>query len=126
MQWFFEGSEEAPELKGMGFFSGRCARLAAPRVPHVGWNSLEPRAESPLLDGITPGSQMYFTHSFAAPITETCVAATDYGAPFASLSARGNVVGAQFHPEKSGEAGLRFLRNFVATINQQSAIHHQR
>jgi imidazole glycerol-phosphate synthase subunit HisH len=116
MQWFFEGSEEAPELEGLGLFAGRCARLAAPRVPHVGWNSLEPRGDSRLLDGIAAGSQVYFTHSFAAPITDTCIAATEYGSPFASLSAHGNVAGAQFHPEKSGEVGLRFLRNFVATI----------
>jgi glutamine amidotransferase len=116
MQWFFEGSEEAPELDGLGLFPGRCTRLAAPRVPHVGWNSLEPRRDSPLLDGIEPGAQVYFTHSFAAPITDTCIAATEYGAPFASISARGNVAGAQFHPEKSGEVGLRFLRNFLATV----------
>jgi glutamine amidotransferase len=116
MQWFFEGSEEAPELDGLGLFPGRCTRLAAPRVPHVGWNSLEPRRDSPLLDGIEPDAQVYFTHSFAAPITDTCIAATEYGAPFASISARGNVAGAQFHPEKSGEVGLRFLRNFLATV----------
>jgi glutamine amidotransferase len=116
MQWFFEGSEEAPELDGLGLFSGRCSRLAAPRVPHVGWNSLEPRRDSPLLDGIAPGAQVYFTHSFAAPITDTCVAATEYGAPFASISARGNVTGAQFHPEKSGDVGLQFLRNFIAMV----------
>jgi imidazole glycerol-phosphate synthase subunit HisH len=116
MQWFFEGSEEAPELEGLGLFPGRCTRLAAPRVPHVGWNSLEPRGDSPLLGGIPSGSQVYFTHSFAAPITDTCIASTDYGVPFASLSARGNVTGAQFHPEKSGDVGLRFLRNFIATI----------
>jgi glutamine amidotransferase len=116
MQWLFEGSEEAPELDGLGLFSGRCSRLAAPRVPHVGWNSLEPRRDSPLLDGIAPGAQVYFTHSFAAPITDTCVAVTEYGAPFASISARGNVTGAQFHPEKSGDVGLQFLRNFIAMV----------
>jgi glutamine amidotransferase len=118
MQWFFEGSEEAPELEGMGFFSGRCTRLAAPRVPHVGWNSVDPRRDSPLLEGIHSGSHVYFTHSFAAPVTDACIASTEYGAPFASLSARASVVGAQFHPEKSGEVGLRFLRNFVALCSR--------
>jgi imidazole glycerol-phosphate synthase subunit HisH len=114
MQWLFEGSDEAPGLEGLGLFAGRCARLAAPRVPHVGWNSLDPCRRSALLEGIPPGAQVYFTHSFAAPITDTCIASTDYGAPFASLSARGNVAGAQFHPEKSGSVGIQFLRNFVA------------
>jgi imidazole glycerol-phosphate synthase subunit HisH len=117
MQWFFEGSDEAPGLDGLGLFAGRCTRLTAPRVPHVGWNSLEPACASPLLDGISPGAQVYFTHSFAPPVTDTCIASTVYGAPFASLSARGTVAGAQFHPEKSGAVGLRFLRNFL-TMNQ--------
>jgi imidazole glycerol phosphate synthase glutamine amidotransferase subunit len=118
MQGFFEGSDEAPGLEGLGLFPGRCTRLAAPRVPHVGWNSLDPCRESTLLDGIPPGAQVYFTHSFAAPVTDTCIASTDYGAPFASLAARGHVAGAQFHPEKSGAVGLRFLRNFLAMISR--------
>lgn len=118
MQWLFEGSDEAPGIDGLGLFAGRCARLTAPRVPHVGWNSLDPRRPSPLLEGIPSGAQVYFTHSFAAPITDTCIASTDYGAPFASLSARGNVAGAQFHPEKSGDVGIRFLSNFVAMITR--------
>ncbi|MGH9331661.1 MAG: imidazole glycerol phosphate synthase subunit HisH, partial [Vicinamibacterales bacterium] len=113
----FEGSDEAPGLDGLGLFPGRCTRLAAARVPHVGWNSLDPARASALLDGIPPGAQVYFTHSFAAPVTDTCVASTLYGTPFASLSARGNVAGAQFHPEKSGVVGLRFLRNFLAGVD---------
>jgi glutamine amidotransferase len=125
MQWLFEGSDEAPGLAGLGLFSGRCARLAAPRVPHVGWNSLDVRQRSALLEGIAPGAQVYFTHSFAAPITDTCVASTDYGAPFASLSVRANVVGAQFHPEKSGVVGIRFLSNFVAMITREPDPLHE-
>jgi imidazole glycerol-phosphate synthase subunit HisH len=114
MQWLFEGSDEAPDLPGLGLFRGRCTRLVAARVPHVGWNSLDPARPSALLDGIPPGAQVYFTHSFAAPVTEACVTSTLYGTPFASLSAQNTVVGAQFHPEKSGPVGLRFLRNFLA------------
>jgi imidazole glycerol-phosphate synthase subunit HisH len=116
MQWLFEGSDEAPELEGLGLFRGRCTRLVGARVPHVGWNSLDPAGPSPLLDGIPPGAQVYFTHSFAAPVTEACVSSTLYGTPFASISAEKTVVGAQFHPEKSGQVGLRFLRNFLAMI----------
>jgi glutamine amidotransferase len=114
MQWLFEGSEEAPDLDGLGLFEGRCRRLEGARVPHVGWNSLEPTGPSSLFDGIPDGAQVYFTHSFAAPVGDGCVAATCHGTRFASIVGRGRVVGAQFHPEKSGETGLRFLRNFLA------------
>jgi glutamine amidotransferase len=90
-------------------------------VPHVGWNSLEPAGTSSLLDGIAPGSQVYFTHSFAPPVGDGCVAATCHGIHFASVVARGRVAGAQFHPEKSGETGLRFLRNFLANTRHTEA-----
>jgi glutamine amidotransferase len=114
MQWLFEGSDEAPGVEGLGLFRGCCARLEGARVPHVGWNSLEPCGHSPLLAGISPGAQVYFTHSFGAPVTPDCVATTEHGARFGSIVARGNVVGAQFHPEKSGAVGLQFLRNVLA------------
>jgi imidazole glycerol-phosphate synthase subunit HisH len=121
MQWLFEGSDEAPGLDGLGLFPGRCLRLEGARVPHVGWNSLEPAGTSSLLDGIAPGSQVYFTHSFAPPVGAGCVAATCHGIRFASVVARGRVAGAQFHPEKSGETGLRFLRNFLANTRRTEA-----
>lgn len=118
MQWLFDGSEEAPEVPGIGLIHGRIARLrgdAARRlkVPHVGWNALEIRGGSRLLEGLPPGSQAYFTHSFAAPVTPECVAATTHADTFASAVERDNVFGVQFHPEKSSETGLRILRNFL-------------
>ena len=114
LQWLFEGSEEAPDIQGLGVLEGRCARLpsAGRKIPHVGWNVLATR-ESALLAGISPGTYAYFTHSYAAPITSACSAVTEYGIPFAAAVEQANVFGVQFHPEKSGPAGLRILGNFV-------------
>jgi glutamine amidotransferase len=120
LQWLFEGSDEAPELPGLGLLSGQCFRLPGPvKVPHVGWNSLEIAHPSPLLDGIADGTQVYFTHSYAAPVTTDSVAGTTHGATFAAAvqgGSTGAICGVQFHPEKSGEAGLRILRNFIGLI----------
>jgi glutamine amidotransferase len=117
MQWLFEGSAEAPDLPGLGLLGGRCIRLPADRgvkIPHVGWNSLDLRTpDAPIIEGVPAETQMYFTHSYAAPITGDTVAVTVHGEPFAAVVQRGQVTGVQFHPEKSGEAGLRILRNFV-------------
>jgi glutamine amidotransferase len=82
-------------------------------VPHVGWNELRIVQRSQLLADVPDGSQVYFTHSYAAPVTDACVAETEYTTRFASVVERGNVFGVQFHPEKSGDAGLRILRTFV-------------
>ena len=114
LQYLFDGSDEAPELSGLGLFKGRCT-LLPPRVkvPHVGWNSLSTRRRSLLLDGIKDGTQVYFTHSFAAPITRAAAATTEHGARFASVVEHERVFGVQFHPEKSSDAGLRVLRSFV-------------
>jgi glutamine amidotransferase len=83
------------------------------KVPHVGWNSLEFPRPSRLFEGIPAGSQVYFTHSYAAPITGDAVAITTHGVPFASAVERGRVFGVQFHPEKSGDIGLLVLKNFL-------------
>jgi glutamine amidotransferase len=85
------------------------------KVPHVGWNSLDCRRSAPIVDGVRSGAQVYFTHSYVAPITDDTVAATEHGELFASVAQRGHVAGVQFHPEKSGEVGLQILRNFVAS-----------
>jgi glutamine amidotransferase len=124
LQWMFEGSEEAPGVPGLGLMRGTCFLLGAQsadvppvvrlKVPHVGWNALALRGRSRLLAGLEPGAQAYFTHSYAAPVTEDCVAVTDHGVPFASVVERDNVFGAQFHPEKSGDVGLRVVANFIA------------
>ncbi len=119
LQWLFEGSTEAPQCEGLSLLTGRCARLGGQsplKVPHVGWNMLEfPRA-SRLFEGVPNGSQVYFTHSYAAPVTNDAVAVTTHGVPFASAVERGHVFGVQFHPEKSGEIGLRVLRNFIDAV----------
>jgi glutamine amidotransferase len=113
-QWLFEGSDEDPGVRGLGVMKGRCRRLPSTlKVPHVGWNSLDFRKPSRLLAGVADGTQAYFTHSYAAEVTDETVATTTHAAPFASVVEADRLFGVQFHPEKSGEAGVRMLRNFV-------------
>ncbi len=121
LQWLYEGSSEAPETAGLGEFSGRCEHFPALydgaelKAPHVGWNSLESiRPGSRLLAGIAPGSFVYYTHSWRAPVSDDTAATTLYGGAFTGAVERGDVMGVQFHPEKSGETGLRVLKNFLA------------
>ncbi len=115
LQFLFAGSAEAPDVDGLELMPGRCDCLPATvKVPHVGWNTIELRRDSALLQGVAGGTFMYFTHSYAAPIGDACVATTVHGAPFAAVVERGGVYGVQFHPEKSGEPGLQVLRNFVS------------
>ncbi len=120
LQWLYEGSTEAPETRGLGHFEGRCERFPAAfegaelKSPHVGWNSLEDvRADSRLLRGIAPGSFVYYTHSWRAPVSADTAASTMYGGAFTAAVERANVMGVQFHPEKSAETGLKVLRNFL-------------
>ena len=114
-QWLFEGSEEDPAVPGLGAIRGWCRRLPPTlKVPHVGWNSLDIVKPSRLLAGVPPGTQAYFTHSYAADITPEAVATTTHAAPFASVVETDLLFGVQFHPEKSGKAGIQMLRNFVA------------
>ena len=117
MQWLYEGSDEAPVVRGLGAIAGRCSRLprhAGLKVPHVGWNSLHAPQSSRLLAGVAEGTQVYFTHSYAAPITPESTATCEYGDEFAAAVEIGHIFGVQFHPEKSSDAGIRILRNFVA------------
>jgi len=115
MQWLYAGSTEAQEQNGLGFFEERCSRFpdGTEKVPHVGWNSLEVKGSSLLLSGVNDGEFVYFTHSYRAPVTADTSAETNYIEPFAAAVERGNVMGVQFHPEKSGEAGLKILCNFL-------------
>jgi imidazole glycerol-phosphate synthase subunit HisH len=128
LQWLFEGSTEAPEVSGLGVFTGTCARLpessreslakgeqriANRKVPHVGWNSLTLPKPTRLMGGIAPETQVYFTHSYAAPVIDDTAAVCDYGVRFSAAVERENVSAVQFHPEKSGDAGLRILRNWI-------------
>jgi glutamine amidotransferase len=145
MQWLYESSDEAPELKGLGVLPGRVVRLKPDptddngsvrrqppvdvaqggpelvegpdlriKVPHVGWNSLALVREDSVIAGVASGAQVYYTHSYVAPVTADTAAVTEHGQPFAAVVQRGRVAGVQFHPEKSGEVGLRILRNFCA------------
>lgn len=115
MQWLYAGSSEAPEQPGLGHFTERCERFPEghEKVPHVGWNSLDVRAGSRLLKGVGAGEFVYFTHSYKGPVSADTAAVTTYIEPFAAAVERGNVMGVQFHPEKSGETGLKILRNFL-------------
>ena len=114
LQYLFEGSDEAPGVAGLGLLRGRCTPLPPTvKVPHVGWNDLRLERESALLDGIADGTQVYFTHSYAVPVTDATVASAEHGARFAAAVERERIFGVQFHPEKSGDAGLRVLRSFV-------------
>jgi len=126
MQWLFEGSDEAPDVPGLGVLPGRVTRLRGNaeerlKIPHVGWNALDFRGTARILAGLDPHAHVYFTHSFAAPVTVDCVAAASHAETFAAVVERGNVFGVQFHPEKSSEAGLRIMRNFLEVARGSSA-----
>lgn len=125
LQWLFEGSTEAPDYPGLGLMAGQCDRLPSVvndsngqshtiKIPHVGWNALHFPRRSMLFDGVEEGAQVYFTHSYAAPVTSDAAAIASYGIPFAAAVERGQVFGVQFHPEKSGDVGLQVLRNFLS------------
>lgn len=115
MQWLYAGSSEAPGQPGLGQFRESCARFAesTEKVPHVGWNSLDAKPGSRLLAGVEPGEFVYFTHSYKGPVTSDTAATTFYIEPFAAAVERDNVMGVQFHPEKSGATGLKILSNFL-------------
>jgi glutamine amidotransferase len=116
MQMLFEESEEFGLTSGLGILPGRVRRFSGDLlVPHVGWNQVRQRAPHSLFEGIEDGAFFYFVHSYYCDPAEDgdAVGETDYGAPYASIVARGNVCGVQFHPEKSQAAGVRLLGNFA-------------
>jgi glutamine amidotransferase len=120
LQWLYEGSTEAEATEGLCHFGSKCERFPATfngmelKSPHVGWNSLENiREASRLLRGVAPGSFVYYTHSWRAPVSADTAATTNYGDDFTAAVERDNVMGVQFHPEKSSAAGLQILKNFV-------------
>ncbi|MEO7794958.1 MAG: imidazole glycerol phosphate synthase subunit HisH [Thermoanaerobaculia bacterium] len=121
-QLLFEGSDEFGSTDGLGLLAGRVTELPAEvTLPHIGWNRLEVLAPHALLDGLESASFVYFVHSFAPDAgaldvtgeSGETVATALHGRRFAAVSANGRVCGTQFHPEKSGDAGLRLLRNFL-------------
>ena len=118
MQLLFEAGEESPGAKGLGILPGRVPRFPAEmglKIPHMGWNSVMPIKESRLLDGLPKGSYMYFVHSFYVKAAERAdvSAISEYSLIFDAAVERGNIFGCQFHPEKSGAAGLVILKNFI-------------
>jgi imidazole glycerol-phosphate synthase subunit HisH len=115
MQLLFESSEEG-DVSCLGLLPGRVRRFNDRNglpVPHMGWNQLEFDRPSPLLNDIASGDYVYFVHSFAAPLSDLTLARTEYGDTFAAVVQRGNVYGAQFHPERSAKTGAQLLKNFL-------------
>jgi imidazole glycerol phosphate synthase glutamine amidotransferase subunit len=114
LQGLFDGSEEAADVQGLGVFPGSVRRFAQDaRVPHMGWNELEPHAPSRLLWNLGPSPYVYFAHSYYVPVCPMTVAACTYTLPYTAVLEKDNVFGVQFHPEKSGPLGLKIVRNFV-------------
>jgi glutamine amidotransferase len=115
MQMLFEKSYEFEECPGLSLIRGEVKKIPAGslKIPHMGWNELKFLNPCPLLEGVPQGSYVYFVHSFMAFARDENIAAyTEYGVKVPALVQNGNVFGSQFHPEKSGEAGLEILRNF--------------
>ena len=115
MQLLFESSEEG-EVECLAMLPGRVRRFDDQRglpIPHMGWNQLEFNRASPLLNDIANGDYVYFVHSFAAPVSDLTLATTEYGSEFAAVVQRGNIYGAQFHPERSAKVGSQLLKNFL-------------
>jgi imidazole glycerol phosphate synthase glutamine amidotransferase subunit len=114
LQTLYEGSDEAPEICGLGLLAGRVRRFeAVAKVPQVGWNQIQMLRETGLFQGVREGSFVYYCHSYYAPVTKETAAVTQYGQTFAAGIEMGNVCAVQFHPEKSGEVGLKVLKNFL-------------
>jgi len=118
MQLLFEASEEGPVSDGLGVLPGKIRRLTGDvKIPHIGWDEVTVRPGSRLLAGLRDGTRFYFVHSYAPELGGDAVAAVcDYGGPFAAAVEYGNLFGTQFHPEKSGAAGLALLANFVTEV----------
>jgi glutamine amidotransferase len=123
MQLLFEHSEEHGSHRGLGLLPGRVRRFRGELpVPHMGWNRLRRRQRHPLLEGLEDGSYVYFVHSYyceARP--EVTIATSDYGLDFAAIVGRSNVLGVQFHPEKSQAVGLRMIENFVRRCREEQS-----
>jgi glutamine amidotransferase len=123
MQLLFEESEEHGRHRGLGILPGRVRRFDdSLTVPHMGWNTLRARRPHALLDGVPDGAHVYFVHSYYCEAPDDVVIATsDYGGDFAAVVGRDNVLGLQFHPEKSQAVGLRLVANFVAGVAARRA-----
>lgn len=118
LQLLFEASDESPDAKGLGILKGRCVKIPQSdgvKIPHIGWNSITFPNPSPLFTGIEDGSFVYFVHSYYMQQNDKSVitAVCDYSASLPVALSRGNIHATQFHPEKSGDVGLKILKNFI-------------
>jgi len=114
-QLLFQASDESPGYQGFGLFKGKCLRFIQEKVPQIGWNDITLKTNHPLFSDILSGDCFYFVHSYYAcsDEKEVIMAQTFYGIPYTSIAGKGNILGVQFHPEKSGPSGLRLLKNWV-------------
>ncbi len=120
MQLFFESSEEGPG-NGLSFFQGKVIQLPKTvKVPQMGWNTINIAKQNSLLTDIPEGAYVYFVHSLYPKPTDQSITLTrtEYGVTFTSAVAKGNIYGTQFHPEKSGEVGLKILKNFAKIVTR--------
>jgi glutamine amidotransferase len=116
LQALFTASEEAPEQAGLGILQGTVKRFQGDmRIPHMGWNQLNPVRSSKLLRDTGESPYVYFAHSYYAPVVAETAATCEYAVPYTAVLEHGNMCGVQFHPEKSGELGLKIVRNFVSS-----------
>jgi len=114
LQALYEGSDEAPDAPGLGVLPGRVRLFEGVfKVPHVGWSQLEVRSQNGIFRGVLDGSFVYYCHSYFAPVTQETAAVTEYGQWYAAAVETKNIWAVQFHPEKSGDIGLRVLKNFL-------------
>jgi imidazole glycerol-phosphate synthase subunit HisH len=119
MQLMADRGREFETVAGLGWIEGEVVAITprdpALKIPHMGWNEIEPRAAHPLLAGLGAGAHAYFVHSYHFRLGDAAdlIAVTDYGGPLTAIIGRGNLAGTQFHPEKSQEAGLRLIGNFL-------------
>lgn len=114
MQLLFEKSSEGGLFEGLGLVKGEVRRFERLKVPQIGWNTIEAKRESPLLEGVRSGDWFYFVHSYyCSPSEDVTDAETEYGTTYCSVLSKGNIHATQFHPEKSSGKGLRIIKNFV-------------
>ena len=123
LQLLFDSSEESPGVEGLGILKGKIVRIPEGegiKVPHIGWNSLEFPKNSRLFEGITPGSYVYFVHSYylQAQDKEIVAATAEYGVEIHAAVEKENIFACQFHPEKSSDIGLKLLRNFIQVTKE--------
>ena len=119
MQLLFDGSEE-DDADCLGIIAGTARRFEPAQdrpVPHMGWNRVEKTRNARMLDGIPDGAHFYFVHSYAVDMVATTTGCTDYGKPFTSVVRKGNFMGTQFHPERSGAHGAKLLDNFLRLVD---------